>query len=761
MRREFLITGLFFGGPIVLLPSLIKSKSWLKVLGTLVVFFGVLFAIYHFKLNLKFSLLLWCGTGVAGVLFITGRGLFKTPKIAMAKVISLTEGLAMIIHALLVAFPLAGIHLLVSDYLWSSQLPVVPDHQTMVSSIFKIGFVFYLFIVFGEIIQHLKADKNFMKVRYSALLRTVPLVLVGAQVYLVCFQLPSWQTALLPVLSYSEMQMRLVFITLGAFCLFAYAGFQPYLHRFVIIVLGFGGLLFATGSQLQYQIIYGRSLEHKGEYQKAIEVYENIMPGLRNVKSRVWLQYHAGLLFRNLDRTEDSRSAFQKVLINFPDQGEITRKAAIYEERLAGYLALPASERNNKKRKAIKGLHTVTEKKAAWCLPNSLGLILNYWDRPMTTREMGENITRTGEGTSVSDAVYYTEMQGLQYVLTSGSDAAMLTRLIDHDLPFLVFVPNHVFAVFGYDQVLETVITYDVNAHDVWEDLPLEDLILQWEAEDRVLGIPVDQAGLKKLKQIFGEDLLQKSEAILQYYLSYHPDNDIVRRMSHLKRAADMNFSEAQREFSVLAGQPLAKYSPDNKDSERYLRSGVPHEKVIREFRFKQLHGDDSGAVDFVNKFRKSHSLSFEFTDELIRWFASKGDNQMALRTALETMDEDGSLFNSSLIIFADLTLATDSMRAREIYEKILIRGESGPILVQAMEGWLQSGVQNAPARDQLNLIEQYHETVGCTHIQAVKAWLRAAEDFKDPAPEKQKIFLKRKLRMKACAEALEGDAQL
>ena len=56
-----------------------------------------------------------------------------------------------------------------------------------------------------------------------------------------------------------------------------------------------------------------------------------------------------------------------------------------------------------------------------------------------------------------------------------------IKECIDAGFPVLVYVPAHVFAIFGYDEALDTFVTYDIATNDVWVEYLQKDFIKAWK----------------------------------------------------------------------------------------------------------------------------------------------------------------------------------------------------------------------------------------------------------------------------------------
>src|SRR5262249_28039241 len=135
------------------------------------------------------------------------------------------------------------------------------------------------------------------------------------------------------------------------------------------------------------------------------------------------------------------------------------------------------------RRLVIDGISARTEFKGAYCVPNSLALVLGYWGVPVTSKAIGAEITALDQGTTAADALWYVHRQGLDPWIVPLAATSELPRLLDQGLPLLLYLPQHMLAAVGYDDAMNSLVTYDVAEADIWVDHPLEELVPQWKKE--------------------------------------------------------------------------------------------------------------------------------------------------------------------------------------------------------------------------------------------------------------------------------------
>lgn len=115
---------------------------------------------------------------------------------------------------------------------------------------------------------------------------------------------------------------------------------------------------------------------------------------------------------------------------------------------------------------------------ARYCVPDSLALVMRYWGKDVSAGAIGRRITGLGKGTIVVDQRWFAEQQGLRHDFLPLAGIEDIRRCIDAGLPVLVYVPAHVFAIVGYDDVLETFVTYDVATRDIRQEYLQNDFLI-------------------------------------------------------------------------------------------------------------------------------------------------------------------------------------------------------------------------------------------------------------------------------------------
>jgi hypothetical protein len=275
----------------------------------------------------------------------------------------------------------------------------------------------------------------------------------------------------------------------------------------------------------------GRRQERRGHISKALWCYEKGLVKEPGPKVASYLQYRSALIYHKLGRKDFARKGFRRVVTKYTVNPVLVTKANRFLDNLER--ATP-----DLKRVALPGVETQTEYKGGYCVPNSLALAMRYWGSDVDARTIGADITGIGTGTYVVDQRWYAEQQKYNHDFLPLASLEDVKQCIDAGFPVLVYVPSHVFAIVGYDDILETFITYDVALQDVWAEYLQEDFIKAWkkQATTLVLAYPPDKADL--IPDSIRSRLKRLSDNYLHFQLHYFDTPDDTISAAHLEKAA-------------------------------------------------------------------------------------------------------------------------------------------------------------------------------------------------------------------------------
>jgi len=253
----------------------------------------------------------------------------------------------------------------------------------------------------------------------------------------------------------------------------------------------------------------GEHFERTGRTSLALWCYERGLDKEPKEQVASYLQYRAALSSHRLGQEEKARAGLNRVVAKFTGNEELVKKANRF---------LDSMERKPEgKRVVLPGVETRTEYKGGYCVPNSLALVMRYWGKDISARVIGSRITGLGRGTIVVDQRWFAEQEGMRHDFLPMAGIDDIKHCIDAGFPVLVYVPAHVFAIVGYDEVLETFVTYDVATADIWEEYIQTDFIKSWkrQATTLVLSYPPEKESL------IPEDIRHRLESLSDNYLHF------------------------------------------------------------------------------------------------------------------------------------------------------------------------------------------------------------------------------------------------
>lgn len=258
----------------------------------------------------------------------------------------------------------------------------------------------------------------------------------------------------------------------------------------------------------------GKMFEKRGQIATSLWCYEKGMSKHPTGEHASYLQYRIALLSHKLGEREKATKGFQKVVSMFNRNDDLVAKSTEFLDNL---------KRNdtNKKRVVLPGVENPTAYKGAYCVPNSLALVMNFWGAGIDANTIGQAITSLSSGTMVIDQAWYAEQQGFRHEFMPLATTADITSTIDAGFPVLVYVPAHVFVIVGYDEILETFVTYDVATKDIWVDYLQKDFIKSWKKEDTTMVVVYPPGRESRLPERIRDGLTRTSNEYLQYHLHY------------------------------------------------------------------------------------------------------------------------------------------------------------------------------------------------------------------------------------------------
>jgi len=274
----------------------------------------------------------------------------------------------------------------------------------------------------------------------------------------------------------------------------------------------------------------GRHLEREAMTDKAVKFYEIGLKKEPQPQIASYLQYRVALASHRLGAREKAIRGFRKVVAKYTANTELVTKASRFLDNL---------ERSpDKKRVVLAGVDSPTEYKSGYCVPNSLALAMRFWGADATGRGIGQKITGLASGTYIVNQSWYAEQAGFRHDFLPMAGLEDIKKCIDAGFPVLVYVPAHVFAIVGYDDALETFVTYDVATYDVWVEYIQKDFVKAWKRQATTLVLAYPPEKESRLPDQIRNRLKRLSDNYLHYQMHYldAPENGLS--IPHLVKAA-------------------------------------------------------------------------------------------------------------------------------------------------------------------------------------------------------------------------------
>jgi hypothetical protein len=256
-----------------------------------------------------------------------------------------------------------------------------------------------------------------------------------------------------------------------------------------------------SGYSVTIDLTVASILEDRRAVSDAKALYTRLIPHVRHDQLLAALHHRQGVLHVLNQDYEAALGAFKKVLADYSERYEVYHKAHQYVQSYEK----PKSARGMG-RKVLPVRHQTFEQ-AASCFPNSLAVILNFYeDRPVSTRELSYAIKESfSQGTFIWKAESFLEANGYSLITTFWQDKEALIALLDAGYPILIYVPGHVLTVYGYDARMEMFFTYDTAQLNRWSDKPFEHFQVQWMESAFLMSVVVKKENENEFRGRFPE----------------------------------------------------------------------------------------------------------------------------------------------------------------------------------------------------------------------------------------------------------------
>ncbi len=275
----------------------------------------------------------------------------------------------------------------------------------------------------------------------------------------------------------------------------------------------------------------GRYFERHAHMPAAMWCYEQGLKKSLSSESASYLQYRVALLAHKLGDRDRALQGFRKVVSKYTADEQLVKQANRFLDNLA-------RNGGSGQRIVLPGVETQTAYKGSYCVPNSLALVMRFWGSGVDARDIGRRITGLGRGTIIVDQAWYAEQEGFRHDFLPNASVEDVKASIDAGFPVMVYVPAHVFVIVGYDETLETFITYDVATSDVWVEYIQKDFVKSWKKQGTtmVLAYPPTREG--QIPDRIRNRLVNLSDEYLHYHLHYSNAPQSYTGSTHLLQAA-------------------------------------------------------------------------------------------------------------------------------------------------------------------------------------------------------------------------------
>jgi len=252
----------------------------------------------------------------------------------------------------------------------------------------------------------------------------------------------------------------------------------PLISLHIIVVTAYSTTIVLTVASI---------LEDRRELTAAKTLYTRIIPHIRYDQLLASLYHRQGVLHvLNKDYTA-AVASFKKVMADYSEDYEVYYKARRYVDSFES-----SQPTKGKGRKIISVRHQTFEQ-AASCFPNSLSVILNFYeDEPVSTRKLSYAVKESfSEGSFIWKVQSFLDANGYGLVTTFWQDKETLISLLEAGYPVLIYIPGHVYTLYGYDSRMEMFFTYDTAQSNRWSDKPFWDLQAFWMRSSFLMSVVV------------------------------------------------------------------------------------------------------------------------------------------------------------------------------------------------------------------------------------------------------------------------------
>lgn len=325
-----------------------------------------------------------------------------------------------------------------------------------------------------------------------------------------------------------------------------------------------------SGYSVTLDLTLATFLEDKQKLSDARNLYSKTIAYIKHDNLLAALHHRLGVLHVMNDNYPDALQSFKKVMADYSDEYGVYAKAKHYLESYEKNVSQKNPGRN------ILDVQHQTFEQAASCFPNSLSVILNFYEQePISTRALSYSIKEGfDEGSFIWKAETFLEKNGYQLVTTLWQNKEKLIKLLDTGYPVLIYIPGHVYTLYGYDSRMEMFFTYDTAQSNRWNDNTFEDLQKTWMNSSFLMSMVVRNEDMEHFAATFPELLsgtdfhrLWQKTKITRYYKGTR-DYWIDFNPYEVAAALDMDLLKANDHYLLNTGFSSSAWDPTTWDKE-------------------------------------------------------------------------------------------------------------------------------------------------------------------------------------------------
>ena len=271
------------------------------------------------------------------------------------------------------------------------------------------------------------------------------------------------------------------------------------------------GLVFGLPAQWYHSA--GKYFEKRGHLSSALWCYEQGLGRNPSGPHASYLQFQIALDHHKIGNENQAVNGFRQVVALYNYNEKLVKQANQFLDNIE------RNSNSSKTREVLPGVDNPTTYKGAYCAPNSLALVMNFWQADVHAVDIGKEITGLATGTMKVDQNWYAQQHGFDYHFIPMAEINDIKIAIDAGFPVMVYVPQHVFVIVGYDEILETFVTYDVATSEVWVEYLQKDFSKTWKRTHSTMVLAYPQTRLSDVPAALQEKIVSRDDGYLHYHL--------------------------------------------------------------------------------------------------------------------------------------------------------------------------------------------------------------------------------------------------